>query len=148
MFAEPSRAAAEMLRVCRPGGKIGMANWVPNGFVADMFRLAASFVPPPPGSEPPTKWGIPEVVRERFGSGVSEVRFVPRQLVMRYYTPESWVEFFKTYFGPMMRAYQAAGDRAPELDAGLLDLARRYNQSGDESLFVPADYIEVIATKA
>ena len=95
MFADPKRAAAEMLRVCRPGGKIGMANWPPEGFIAEMFRLAASFVPPPPGAEPPVKWGVPEVVRERFGSAVSDVRFVPRQVITRHYTPQTWVDFFK-----------------------------------------------------
>ncbi|MEQ1884571.1 MAG: class I SAM-dependent methyltransferase [Bryobacteraceae bacterium] len=148
MFAAPQRATAEMLRVCRPGGKIGMANWTPEGFIAEMFRLASTYAPPPAGAEPPVKWGIPEVVRERFGSTVSGIRFVPRHVIMRHHTPRSWVDFFKTYFGPTIRAYEAAGERAAELDAALLDLATRYNQSGDQSLFVTADYIEVIATKA
>ena len=147
MFGDPVRATAEMLRVCRPGGKIGMTNWAPNGFVAEFFRLSASFAPPPPGTDSPLKWGIPEVVHERFGNHVSQLQVIPRQVVMRHHTPESWVEFFKTYFGPTVRAFQAAGDRAPELTAGMLELARRYNQSGDESLLVPAEYIEVIATK-
>jgi ubiquinone/menaquinone biosynthesis C-methylase UbiE len=148
MFAEPKRAASEMLRVCRPGGKIGMANWPPKGFVAEMFQIAASFAPPAADTESPLKWGIPDAVYERFGSAVSGIEFVPRHIVMRHHTPESWVKFFKTYFGPTIRAYAAAGDRAWELDAAMLDLAVRYNKSGGASLFVPADYIEVIATKA
>ncbi len=148
MFADPARATAELLRVCRPGGTIGMANWTPTGFVGELFQITASFTPPPPGVEPPAKWGVAEVVTERFGRAVKEIRFVHRQLMMRHHSPESWVDFFKTYFGPTIRAHEAAGSRAPELSAAMIDLARRYNQSGDATLFAPADYVEVIAVKA
>jgi SAM-dependent methyltransferase len=148
MFADPKRAAAELLRVCRPGGVIAMANWTPSGFIAELFKLTSAFAPPPAGALPPVLWGQPEVVRERLASGVSDVRFIPRKLIARHYTPETWVDFFKTYFGPTIRAMEAAGDRAPELTAAMLDLAKRFNRSGDESLFVEADYLEVIAIRA
>jgi SAM-dependent methyltransferase len=148
MFADPVRSSAEMLRVCRSGGKIAMANWTPDGYVGEMFRLSASFVPPPPGIQPPVLWGVPDVVRDRLGASVRDIRFVERQLVMRHYSPESQLEFMRTYFGPTIRAFQAAGARAPELAAAQLELAHRYNKSGDETLLVYADYIEVIAVKA
>ena len=148
MFASPARAAAEMLRVCRPGGTIAMANWTPTGFVGAFFRLTAEFNPPPAGSKPASNWGLPDYAREQFGKAVSELRFIPRQVVMRHRTPETWAEYFKTYFGPTIQAHMAAGSRAQELTGAMVDLARRYNQSGDETLFVLADYVEVIATKA
>jgi SAM-dependent methyltransferase len=148
MFADSVRATAEMLRVCRSGGKIGMANWTPDGMLGELFRATASFAPPPAGTQPPALWGVPDIVRQRFGDAVRELRFVPRQFTFRHYTPESWVEFMKKYFGPTIRAHQAAGDRAGELTAAMIEIARRYNQSGDGTLFGFADYIEVIAVKA
>jgi SAM-dependent methyltransferase len=148
MFADPTRSAAEMLRVCRSGGKIAMANWTPGGYVGEMFRLTALFAPPPPDTQPPVLWGVPDVVRQRLGNSVTDFRFVERQLAMRHYSPESQLEFMKSYFGPTIRAFQAARERAPELAAAQLDLTRRYNKSGDETLLMYADYIEVIAVKA
>jgi hypothetical protein len=91
---------------------------------------------------------VPEVVRERFGSNVSELRFVERQAMFRHFSPESWVEFMKTYFGPMIRAHQTAGDRAGELTLAMVDLARRFNESGGPTLLARGAYFEVIAVKA
>jgi SAM-dependent methyltransferase len=148
MFANPVRAASEILRVCRPGGKIGMSNWTPDGMLGEMFRITSSFVPPPQGAQPASLWGVPDIAKQRFGSGVRELKFVPRQFVFRHYTPESWVNFMKKYFGPTIRAHDAAGERAPELTSAMVDLARRYNQSGDETLYALGDYLEVIGVRA
>lgn len=149
MFAEPQRAASEMLRVCRSGGKIGMANWTPQGLVGEWFRTTAQFTPAPPaGFEPPVLWGVADVVTRRFGDAVSEIRLIERKAVMRHFTPESWVEFMKKYFGPTIRAHEMAGDRAAELTAAMVELARRHNRSGDDTLVMDADYVEVIAVKA
>ncbi|HLX45401.1 MAG TPA: class I SAM-dependent methyltransferase [Bryobacteraceae bacterium] len=148
MFAEPTRGAAETLRVCRSGGKIGMANWTPQGMIGEMFRVTASFNPPPAGVQPPSKWGVEEVVRERFGDAVSELKVIPRKVIFRHLTPESWVEFMKTYFGPTIKAHEAAGSRAPELTAAMVEVGRKFNQSGDSTLLALGDYVEVIATKA
>lgn len=148
MFAEPTRAAAELLRVCRSGGKIGMANWIPQGIIGDFFKVTSSFNPPPPGAQPPSLWGVEEVVRQRFGSAVRDLQVIPRKVIFRHLTPESWVEFMKTYFGPTIKAHEAAGPRAPELTAAMIEVAKKYNQSGDATLFALADYVEVIATKA
>jgi SAM-dependent methyltransferase len=153
MFApDPGKAAAEMVRVCRRGGKIGMANWVPDGMIGETFKITASFAPPPPAGQaappPPAQWGVPEVVRERFGNLVEELRFIPREALFRHFTPESWVEHMKKYFGPTIRAHNAAGTRAAELTQAMVDLARRYNQSGDGTLLAKAAYVEVIAVRA
>lgn len=148
MFANPVLAASELLRVCRPGGKIAMANWTPDGMLGEMFHITASFNPVPPGYEPPYLWGVPEVATKRFGDSVRDIRFVRRHAMMRHYTPESWVEFMKKYFGPTIKAHEAAGDHAPELSAAMADLAHRRNQSGDSTLLALAEYIEVIAIKA
>jgi len=149
MFApDPFRAAVEMVRVCKKGGKIGMTNWIPEGMIGEMFRINASYVPPPPGIPAPGEWGIQEKVIQRFGGAVRDLRFIPRQLIFRHYSPEAWVEFMKTYFGPTIRAHQALGSRAPELTAALVEMARRHNQSGDSTWMAAGDYVEVIATKA
>jgi ubiquinone/menaquinone biosynthesis C-methylase UbiE len=147
MFAHPGPATAEMLRVCRPGGKIAMANWTPDGMIGEMFHVTAQFNPPPPGYEPPYLWGVPDVVTKRFGSAVKDIRFVRREVLMRHYTPETWVDFMKKYFGPTIKAHEAAGVRATELSAAMVDLGHRRNESGDSTLLARAEYIEVIATK-
>jgi len=147
MFAEPSRATSEMLRVCRSGGKIGMANWTPEGMIGEMFRVTGSFAPPPAGAQPPSLWGVEEVVRKRFGDAVSDVKVIPRKAIFRHFTPESWVEFMKTYFGPTIKAHEAAGSRAPELTAAMVEVGRKHNESGDGTLFALGDYVEVIAIK-
>lgn len=149
MFAhDPLRTAAEMLRVCRPGGKIGMANWVPSGMVGEMFRTVAKYAPPPAEVPPPSLWGVPEVVRERFGAGVSSLRFEARKAYFRQRSPEAWVEFMKRYFGPTIRAFERCGSRAEELQSEMVDLARRYNESGNETLLAAGDYLEVVAVRA
>jgi ubiquinone/menaquinone biosynthesis C-methylase UbiE len=147
MFAEPTRAAAELLRACRSGGKIGMSNWTPQGMIGEMFRVTASLNPPPPGAQPPSMWGVEDVVRQRFGDAVSDLKVIPRRTIFRHLTPESWVEFMKTYFGPTIKAHEAAGARAPELTAAMVELGRKHNQSGDATLLAMGDYVEVIATK-
>lgn len=145
--ADPMKTAAELLRVCRPGGKIGMANWVPSGMIGEMFRLTATFAAPPPGVPAPSMWGVEENVRERFGDAVEEIRLIPRRAAFRHRSPDAWVEAMKKYFGPTIRAHEAAGARAPELTQGMADLARRHNQSGDATLLAYGDYVEVIAVK-
>jgi ubiquinone/menaquinone biosynthesis C-methylase UbiE len=147
MFAEPARGAAELLRVCRRGGKIGMANWTPQGMIGELFKVTSSFNPPPPGAQPPSLWGVEEVVRQRLGSSIRDLQVIPRKVIFRHLTPESWVEFMKTYFGPTIKAHEAAGPRAPELTAAMLEVGRKYNQSGDATLFALADYVEVIGTR-
>lgn len=150
MFApDQEQAARELLRVCRPGGRIGMANWTPEGFIGEMFRTTGRFVPPPAGLMPPVLWGTEARLRALFGDGIASLTLTRRLYTFRYPSGEHWLEFFRTYYGPTLKAFEAldAGGRQ-RLAADLLDLARRHNQATDGTLAVPAEYAEVIAVKA
>jgi ubiquinone/menaquinone biosynthesis C-methylase UbiE len=151
MFApDQERTAAELLRVCRPGGKIGMANWPPRGVLGGgMFKVVAEHAPPPPGVKPPVLWGTEERLQELFGDGVSEFTVNQRYWNFRYQSPEAWLEFFKTFFGPMITAFERVGEEgAAALENDLLEVMRSGNQAGDDALVVPAEYSEVVAVRA
>jgi ubiquinone/menaquinone biosynthesis C-methylase UbiE len=151
MFApDQEKTAAELLRVCRPGGKIGMANWTPTGLVGGgFFRVNAEHAPPPPGVAPPVLWGTEERLRELFGDGISELTITKQYLTFRYPSPEAWLEFFREYFGPMMMAFARVGEEgAAALERDLLDVMREANRAGDEALVAPAEYLEVVAVRA
>ncbi len=151
MFApDQEKTASELLRVCRSGGKIGMANWPPRGLVGGgMFKITAEHAPPPPGVLPPVLWGTEERLRELFGDGVSELTVDQEFWSFRYTSPEAWLEFFKTYFGPMIMAFARVGDDgAPALEKDLLDFMRESNRAGDAALVAPAEYSQVVAVRA
>lgn len=149
MFApDQEQAAAELLRVCRPGGKIGMANWTPDSLPGQLFRTVGQHVPPPPGLKPPSLWGTEERLRELFGDRVSALEVQRRTVVQRFRSPQHWLEVFRTYFGPMVRAFEAVGAEGEEaLTRDLLALVERFNRSGDETAIITSDYLEVVATR-
>ena len=150
MFApDPKLAADELLRVCRPGGKIGMANWTPQGMIGEMFRIVRAAAPPPPVKlEPPEDWGVEAKLRERFGDRISTLTVTPRWSAFRHFTPKDWVEFMKTWFGPTIVTFRALSpEQQDALTAAMLDLVTRNNQSGDQTLLARGEYIEVIARK-
>lgn len=141
-------AARELLRVCRPGGKIGMANWTPDSVIGEVFRAFARFVPPPPGLKPPALWGTEARLRELFGDDVSSIRATRRSLKIRHAPVERWVEFNRTYLGPSQKAFEALDRSGQEaLTQELTELARRANPSGDGTLVAPSDYLEVVAVR-
>jgi SAM-dependent methyltransferase len=150
MFApNQEQAAQELLRVCRPGGTIGLANWTPEGWIGEVFRATGKHVPPPAGVASPLQWGVESRLRQLFGSGISSLQVTRRQFVFRYRSPEHWLEFFRTYYGPTYMAFaalDAAGQAA--LASDLLDVAITHNRAGDGTLVVPAEYLEVVATRA
>jgi ubiquinone/menaquinone biosynthesis C-methylase UbiE len=150
MFAPDQRkTASELLRVTRPGGRIGMANWTPQGNVGEMFQTISKHAPPPPGVESPLLWGTEERVRELFGDGVSEIRFEPRISRQPFRSPEHYVEFFRTYFGPTQMAYERVGPEGEEaLTEDLLAFLERTNTAGDRAMVLEAEYLQVIATRA
>jgi ubiquinone/menaquinone biosynthesis C-methylase UbiE len=151
MFAaDQEKTASELLRVCRSGGKIGMANWPPRGIVGGgMFKVAAAHAPPPPGVKPPVLWGAEDRLRELFGDGVSELTVTPRQWSWRYLSPEHWLDFFKQYFGPVITAFERVGeDGAEALENDLLQVMREANRAGDAALVASAEYVEVVAVRA
>ena len=151
MFApDQEKTAQELLRVCRSGGKIGMANWPPRGLVGGgLFKITSEHAPPPPGVLPPVLWGTEERIRELFGDGVTELTLNERHLNFRYPSPEEWLEFFRTYFGPMIMAFARVGEEgAAALETDLLEMMRSANRAGDAALVAPAEYVEVVATRA
>jgi len=149
MFApDQPRAAAELLRVCRPGGTIGLANWTPESTAGQMFALTARRLPPPPGLAPPTRWGTEEGLQALLGDGIADLRIERRHIVFRAVTPEAWLDFFRTNFGPMVRAFAAldeAGQAAYASD--LLDLVRNHNKADDGTLASRSEYLEVVAKR-
>jgi SAM-dependent methyltransferase len=150
MFAaDQERAAAELLRVCRPGGRIGMANWVPDGGIGRMFMTVAKHAGPPPGVPSPLLWGTEERLRELFGDGVSELRVERRRSRQTFRSPEHWLEFFRTYFGPTKVAFERVGTEGEDaLASDLLAFAREVNTAGDRALVLEPEYLQVVATRA
>jgi ubiquinone/menaquinone biosynthesis C-methylase UbiE len=149
MFApDQDKTAAELLRVSRPGGKIGLVNWTPDGLIGHMFRAVGKHVPPPPGIKPPPLWGTEERLRELFGEGISSLQTTRRSYVFRYPSVEHFIESFRTYYGPVHKAFEsldAAGQDALARD--LEKLLHDRNTSGDGTLVVPSDYLEVVAVR-
>jgi ubiquinone/menaquinone biosynthesis C-methylase UbiE len=149
MFApNHRRAAEELLRVCRAGGRIGLANWTPRGFIGQLFSVVGRHVPPPPGLTPAVRWGTPEYLEQLFGRSASDIHVTLREFAFRYRSPEHWVEVFRTWYGPVHKAFAGLppeGQAALERD--ILDLIRTANVSGDSTMIVPAEYAEVTIVK-
>jgi ubiquinone/menaquinone biosynthesis C-methylase UbiE len=151
MFApRPELVAAELKRVCRPGGFIAMANWTPSGFIGRMFKIVASHVPPPPGMTSPVLWGNAETVRERFSEGISNVETTPRMITFRFpFSPEEVVEHFRLYYGPTNKAFGTLDEnRQAALRKDLEQLWTEGNRAADGTTSVDSEYLEVIATRA
>ena len=150
MFApDQPQTAAELLRVTKPGGRIGMANWTPEGAVGQMFQTISKHAPPPPGVESPLRWGTEERVRELFGDGVAEIRFEPRISRQPFRSAEHYIEFFRTYFGPTQMAYERVGpDGEQALTDDLLAFLNGANTAGDRAMVLEAEYLQLIATRA
>lgn len=143
------RAAAELLRVCRPGGTIALANWTPTGFVGAMLRTIGRHVPPPAGVPSPALWGTEDRLAALLGPGVSELLVRRREFVFRFRSAAEYVDFFRVNYGPVHKAFgalDAAGQAALEDDLHALAVAG--NTSGGPSVAIPSEYLEVIATRA
>jgi ubiquinone/menaquinone biosynthesis C-methylase UbiE len=149
MFApDQERTAAELVRVCRPGGRIGMANWTPDGMAGGMFRATAAHVPPPPGLRPAVDWGRPERLRELFGDSISELSAERRQFVFRWHSVAQTLEYFKTWFGPTKVAFESLDPAGQEaLAKDLMDVWRKHNRAED-AFVAPSEYLEVVAVRA
>jgi ubiquinone/menaquinone biosynthesis C-methylase UbiE len=141
------QAAAELVRVCKSGGQIGLANWTPEGFVGQMFKTLGKYQPPPAGAKSPLLWGTRGRLTDMFGS-TGTIRTEPRHFNFRYRSGEHFVDVFKTYYGPMHKAFGALDDvKQKSLKDDLLALIARLNKTDDGTMIVPSEYLEVVITK-
>jgi len=142
------RAASELLRVCKRKGKIGLANWTPDGFIGQVFKALGKYLPPPAGTKSPALWGTRPRLNEMFDDGASTIRAEPRLFNFRYRSPEHFLEIFKTYYGPVLKAFAALEpEKQPQLHDDLHALIVRMNRAADGSMVVPSEYLEVVITK-
>jgi ubiquinone/menaquinone biosynthesis C-methylase UbiE len=148
MFApDQEKAASELLRVCRPGGKIGLATWPPEGMVAEFFRIMSQYVPPPPGLKPPTRWGTEAGLGELLGAGTG-LQLESRRFFQYFLSVEHMFETFKTYFGPTARAFQSLDASGQEsLRREMFDSYNRYNRATDGTVMLESQYVQAVATR-
>lgn len=149
MFApDHSTAAAEMARVCRPGGRIGLANWTPEGFIGQLFKTLGRHVPPPAGVQPPALWGTEAHVRSLFGDRASAVVVTKRIFNFRYRSAAHFIDVFRTWYGPVHKAFGSlTGEKAAALEQDLTSLLDRLNVAGARSLVVPSEYAEIVVSR-
>jgi ubiquinone/menaquinone biosynthesis C-methylase UbiE len=142
------RAASELIRVCKSGGKIGLANWTPDGFIGQLFKTLGKYLPPPAGAKSPALWGMQTRIDEMFGSSAREITAQRRHFVFRYRSPEHFLEIFRTYYGPVLKAFAALDTgKQDSLKRDILALIATLNRSGDATMVVPGEYLEVVVTR-
>lgn len=143
---DQERAASEMMRVCRPGGRIGLANWTPESFIGQVFKTIGKYVPPAPGVRSPALWGTAERLKELFGAGSPS--WNERHFTFRYRSPAHWLSVFRTWYGPVQKTFaNLPEDKGRKLEQDLLALIGRLNISGDSTMVLPSAYLEVVVTK-
>lgn len=148
MFApDQTRAAAELMRVCAPGGKIGLANWTPDGFIGQLFKTLGGFVAPPPGVQSPANWGAADWLGTHFADA-QDIDIQMRDFVFHYRSPEHFIDVFRTLYGPVHKAFLALEPaQQAELQAAIINLIARFNTAEDGTVRIPSGYAEVVITK-
>jgi ubiquinone/menaquinone biosynthesis C-methylase UbiE len=142
------KAAAELLRVCKSRGRIGLANWTPDGFIGQVFKTLGKYLPPPTGAKSPALWGTRARLNDMFGSTAASIKAEPRNFNFRYRAPEHFLDIFKTYYGPMLKAFAALdADKQNDLHNDLNALIVRMNKADDGTMVVPSEYLEIVITK-
>jgi ubiquinone/menaquinone biosynthesis C-methylase UbiE len=143
-----TRPADEMLRVTRSGGRIGLANWTPEGFIGQLFKIIGAYLPPPAGLKSPALWGTEPHLVELFGKQAANIRVERKNFNFRYRSPEHWIQVFRDYYGPTHKAFAALdAAQAADLAVDITALLERLNIGGRQSLVVPGEYLEVVITK-
>lgn len=148
MFApHHAKAASEMLRVCRPGGKIGLANWTPDSFIGRLFKIIGTYVPPAPNLKSPALWGDEAYLKELFGTA-AQISAFKTTFSFRYRSPQHWLDIFRGYYGPVLKAFEAIDkDAGHLLESDINALLNEFNVAKDGTLVAPSDYLEVIIVK-
>jgi ubiquinone/menaquinone biosynthesis C-methylase UbiE len=142
------RAAAELLRVCKPKGQIGLANWTPEGFIGQVFKTLAKYLPPPPSAKSPALWGTRARITEMLGSATTLIKAESRCFNFRYRSPEHFLDVFETFYGPIHKAFAALDQQQQTgLRNDLNALIVRMNKASDGTMVVPSEYLEVVITK-
>jgi ubiquinone/menaquinone biosynthesis C-methylase UbiE len=145
---DQTRSASEILRVLKSGGRIGLANWTPDGFIGQMFKIIGRYLPPPGGIKSPTLWGTKDWLERAFRSEASKIAVEHRHFRFRYRSAQHFLEFFRAHYGPMLKAFEALEERTGKaLAHDILDLVARFNASGESTMVVPGEYLEVVITK-
>jgi ubiquinone/menaquinone biosynthesis C-methylase UbiE len=146
--ADQDKAAAELVRVCKPGGKIGLANWTPDGFIGQLFKTIGKYMPPPAGVKSPALWGTGARITEFFGAQASSIQLEQRDFVFRYRSAQHWLDVFKSYYGPLLKTFGALDpETRTALTDDLFELIKRFNRSGDKTMVVPSEYLEVVVIR-
>jgi hypothetical protein len=137
-----------MARVCRPGGRIGLANWTPEGFIGQMFKVIGKHVPPPAGAQPPSLWGTESHLKALFGERAAGIAATKRIFNFRYRSAAHFVDVFRTWYGPVHKAFAALpAEGGAALEKDLTELLNRLNRAGASSLVVPGEYLEAVVTR-
>ncbi len=145
---DQGQAAKELARVCKPGGKIGLANWTPDSFIGQLFKTIGQYIPPAPGVKSPALWGTQARLEELFDGSASDIAATEKQFNFRYHSPAHWIEVFRTYYGPMNKTFGALdAERQAAFTGDLLQLMAARNRSGDGTLVLPSEYLEVVITR-
>jgi hypothetical protein len=149
MFApNQEQTASELARVCRSGGRIGIVAHTPEGFIGNLFKTNARHVPPPAGLRSPIQWGTEERLRELFGDAIAELRVEKRDYAFRDRSPAHFIEYWRRYYGPTLKAFEAVGEAGrAAFEADLLDLIARFNTADDGTMVVPSEYLEAIIVR-
>jgi ubiquinone/menaquinone biosynthesis C-methylase UbiE len=145
---DQDRAAAELLRVCKSGGKIGLTNWTPDGFIGQLFKTIGKYMPPSAGVRSPALWGKRERLDELFGQKAASIQATQKHYVFRYRSPEHWLDVFRTFYGPVLKTFAALSpDAQGNLEKDMLRLAAEFNRADDGTMVVPGQYLEVVIVR-
>lgn len=149
MFApNQEQTANELARVCRSGGRVGIVAHTPEGFIGQLFKTNAKHVPPPTGLRSPVQWGTEERLRELFGDAIAEIHAEKRHYVFRYRSPEAYLDYWRRYYGPTMKSFEAVSEAGRQaLESDLLDLVARFNRADDGTMVVPSEYLEAVIVR-
>jgi ubiquinone/menaquinone biosynthesis C-methylase UbiE len=141
------RTAGEMLRVTRPGGRIGLVNWTPDGFIGQLFKTIGAYTPPPAGLQSPALWGTESHVEQLFGHRAEHIKTVRKHFKFRYRSTAHWLQVFRDFYGPTQKAFAALGPAHQDaLARDIIGLLERFNVAGASSLVVPSEYLETVIT--